>query len=135
MKLPHRTPIKKPSNVKSNDLLELPFAQYLAYMNVKFVRQFKPLKDRKYKVDFFLPEYNVIIEIEGGQWINGRHQRGYGFKMDIEKYNAITMAGYTLYRLTTDHFLKVAPKQYNCSGYSANLIKMIVEVHEDRKHG
>ena len=64
MKLPHRTPIKKSSNVKSNDLLELPFAQYLAYMNVKFVRQFKPLKDRKYKVDFFFPEYNCLIEIE-----------------------------------------------------------------------
>jgi very-short-patch-repair endonuclease len=134
MKLSHRTPIKKLSNVKNNDMLELPFAQYLAFNNVKFVRQFKPIKDRKYKVDFFLPEYNVIIEIEGGQWINGRHQRGIGFKVDIEKYNTITMAGYTLYRLTTDHFLKVGLKQYACVGYSANLVKHIMEIHENRKN-
>lgn len=45
------------------------------------------------------------------------------------------MAGYTLYRLTTDHFLKVRPKQYNCAGYSASLVKLIIEIHEDRKHG
>lgn len=122
-----KTPRKKGSIIKNNDVLEQPFASYLAYMNINFVRQFKPLKDRKYKVDFYLPDYNIIIEIEGGQWIQGRHQRGTGFRLDIEKYNALTFAGYGILRLTTDHFLKVGARQYNVAGYSKNLIKDIVE--------
>ena len=50
--------------------LEDPFAQWLSFKNIKFVRQFKPFDDRRFKCDFFLPDYfcqfhmNHIIELE-----------------------------------------------------------------------
>lgn len=127
MKLPYRTPkqFSKPKHVKNNDVLELPMAQFLSFNNVNFVRQYKPIPKRLYRCDFYLPDYNVIIEIEGGQWIHGRHQRGYGMQKDIEKYNLLTLLGYRLLRLTTDHFMKVGNNQYAVNGYSAQLIKDI----------
>ncbi len=109
--------------------LEDPFAQWLVFKNIKFVRQFKPFKDRRYACDFYLPDYNVVIEIEGGQWINGRHQRGAGYKNDIEKYNLITLSGYKIVRLTTDHFMRISKDSYTVSGYSAKIIDLIMENH------
>ena len=112
--------------VSANKKLEEPFARYLIFRNIKFVRQFKPFEKRKYKCDFYLPEYNTIIEIEGGQWSNGRHTRGKGFQLDIEKYNKLTLAGYKVYRLTTSHFQKTGMNEFACVGYAANLINEIV---------
>jgi very-short-patch-repair endonuclease len=105
--------------------LEDPFAQWLSFKNIKFVRQFRPFKERRFSCDFLLSDYNVIIEIEGGQWINGRHQRGTGYKNDIEKYNMITLAGYKILRLTTDHFMRISKDSYAVSGYSSKIIDMI----------
>ena len=110
--------------------LEDPFAQWLSFKNIKFVRQFRPFKERKFSCDFLLSDYNVIIEIEGGQWINGRHQRGTGYKNDIEKYNMITLAGYKILRLTTDHFMRISKDSYAVSGYSSKIIDMIQENHK-----
>jgi very-short-patch-repair endonuclease len=107
--------------------LEDPFAQWLSFKNIKFVRQFRPFKERRFSCDFLLSDYNVIIEIEGGQWINGRHQRGTGYKNDIEKYNMITLAGYKILRLTTDHFMRISKDSYAVSGYSSKIIDMIQE--------
>jgi very-short-patch-repair endonuclease len=107
--------------------LEDPFAQWLSFKNIKFVRQFRPFKERRFSCDFLLSDYNVIIEIEGGQWINGRHQRGTGYKNDIEKYNMITLAGYKILRLTTDHFMRISKDSYAVSGYSSKIIEMIQE--------
>ena len=112
---------------KKKGQLEDPFAQWLSFKNIKFVRQFQPFKDRCFKCDFFLPDYNVVIEIEGGQWINGRHQRGTGYKNDIEKYNMITLAGYKILRLTTDHFMRISKDSYAVSGYSSKIIDLIME--------
>jgi len=132
MKLPHRTPKTKSASVKNDAVLEEPFAKFLVFKNVKFVRQYKPIPTRLYKSDFYLPDFNLIIEIEGGQWVNGRHQRGYGFKQDIEKYNALTLAGYKILRLTTDHFLRIGQKDYMVSGYSASLLDKIFESWGER---
>jgi very-short-patch-repair endonuclease len=107
--------------------LEDPFAQWLSFKNIKFVRQFRPFKERRFSCDFLLSDYNVIIEIEGGQWINGRHQRGTGYKNDIEKYNMITLAGYKILRLTTDHFMRISKDSYAVSGYSSKIIDLIME--------
>jgi len=127
LKLPNRTPIKKPApGVKRNLVLEEPFAQWLSFKGIKFVKQFKPIDGRNFRCDFYLPDYNTIIEIEGGQWVNGRHQRGFGFKQDIEKYNEIAFAGYHLIRLTTDHFMRTSAKSYMVSGYSATILDRII---------
>ena len=117
---------KKIIPVSANKKLEEPFARYLIFRNIKFVRQFKPFEKRKYKCDFYLPDYNTIIEIEGGQWIGGRHTRGKGFQNDIEKYNKITLAGFKVLRLTTNHFQKIGVNQFACVGYAAKLLEEVI---------
>lgn len=132
MKLPHRTTKNQSPTitVKRNNQLEDPFAQYLTFCNINYIRQYAPFKERRYRCDFYLPKYNVIVEIEGGQWVNGRHQRGAGFIGDIEKYNALTLAGYRVLRLTTDHFMRISKDTYIVSGYSSKLLYKIIKAFE-----
>lgn len=111
--------------------LENAFAQWLTFKNISYIKQYQAIKDRRYKCDFYLPKWKVIIEIEGGQWIQGRHQRGMGFKNDMEKYNTLVLNGYKVLRLTTDHFIRTGPKSYSIGGYSAKLVDMLAEAYNN----
>ena len=37
--------------------------------------------------DFAWPGAKVALEVEGGTWTHGRHNRGVGMEKDAEKYN------------------------------------------------
>lgn len=56
---------------------------------------------RKWRIDYALPEISFGIEIEGGLWGQGRHNRAQGYTNDCEKYNAATAAGWRIYRITS----------------------------------
>jgi len=53
---------------------------------------------RKWLIDYAWPNVNLAVEIEGGIWSKGRHIRPAGFLRDMEKYNSLTSAGWTLLR-------------------------------------
>lgn len=57
-------------------------------------------RERDWRCDFVWPEQRIVLEVEGGVWTQGRHTRGDGFAKDLEKYNALTGAGWTLYRVS-----------------------------------
>lgn len=57
---------------------------------------------RRWRFDFALPQARVAVEIEGGVWCQGRHNRGAGFVSDCEKYLAAALAGWTVFRLTRE---------------------------------
>lgn len=59
---------------------------------------------RKWQVDFLWREERLVVEVEGGQFIRGRHQRPLGFAEDCTKYNELTRMGIRLLRFTTSHF-------------------------------
>jgi len=40
------------------------------------------------------------MEIEGGIWLQGRHNRAEGFLADIDKYFEATLAGWIVLRLS-----------------------------------
>lgn len=78
------------------------FTDWLSCNGIAFVREYKFCKQRKWKNDYFLPDLNLAIEVEGGVWSGGRHVRGQGYLNDMEKYNALTMADIKLLRIDTD---------------------------------
>ena len=55
---------------------------------------------RKWRADFAHLEGKVLIEIEGGTWVAGRHSRGAGYAGDCEKYMEATLLGWRIIRLT-----------------------------------
>lgn len=58
---------------------------------------------RRWRFDFTWPDAKLALEIEGGTWSDGRHVRGSGYRADVEKYNAATLAGWRVIRATAEH--------------------------------
>jgi len=54
---------------------------------------------RRWRADFAHVESRTLIEIEGGIYVNGRHNRAAGFAADLEKYLEACLAGWRVVRL------------------------------------
>lgn len=63
-------------------------------------REYRFHPERKWRADFAQIESRTLIEIEGGLWIRGRHNRPQGFAADAEKYLEAALAGWRVLRLT-----------------------------------
>ena len=59
--------------------------------------RFDPI--RRWRADFAHLESRTLIEIEGGIYINGRHNRPAGCAADLEKYLEASLAGWRVIRL------------------------------------
>lgn len=75
-------------------------------------------KGRNWRCDFAWPELRLIVEVEGGVYTQGRHVRPSGFTKDIEKYNAIAAAGWTLQRFS---------RREVTSGEALNVIQRVID--------
>lgn len=64
------------------------------------VEEFKFHPVRRWRIDLCWPDQKLALEIEGGVFTNGRHVRPIGFIKDLEKYNALSILGYSLLRFT-----------------------------------
>lgn len=81
-----------------HNLIPTPVAEY------KFAKEMK----RQFRFDYCYPEKKIAIEIEGGVWINGRHNRPSGFIKDMEKYNIACLLGYRILRFTIQDLKKIS---------------------------
>ena len=61
---------------------------------------------RKWRFDFAWPHVLLAVELEGGQWIGGRHNTAIGLQGDCEKYNAAQLRGWLVLRYTTSDLEK-----------------------------
>lgn len=57
---------------------------------------------RKWRFDLAWPAAMVAMEIDGGVWTRGRHNRPAGFLRDMEKINAAVVLGWRVVRTTPD---------------------------------
>lgn len=86
-----------------------------------FFRNIAFAPGRKWKADFIWPDQKLMVEIEGGIYVGGRHVQPVGYQKDCEKYNAAILLGWHLFRFTDIH-LK--------NGYA---LKTILEFFEREK--
>ncbi|MBU6303779.1 MAG: hypothetical protein KGS60_19705 [Verrucomicrobia bacterium] len=57
---------------------------------------------RRWRADFAHLPSRSLIEIEGGIWVLGRHNRAAGFNADLEKYLEAGLLGWRVFRLGPD---------------------------------
>lgn len=88
---------------------ELTLAAQLEQAGIPFGTEVLIAKPRKFRWDFIVadnlnsdpPERTILVEIEGGTWIAGRHVQGAGFESGCEKQALAVLAGYRVFRATT----------------------------------
>lgn len=78
---------------------------------------------RKWRADFAIPSAKILIEIDGGIWMQGRHNRPAGFEADQIKRNAAAALGYLCL-----HFL---PKHV-ASGYFIETVRGAIAAQEGK---
>src|SRR4051812_23319814 len=79
--------------------------------------RFDPL--RRWRFDFAVVDKKLGIEVEGGTWTNGRHNRGSGMAADCIKYANAVLQGWAILRFTTEQVI---------SGYAIDTILQYLEM-------
>ena len=97
---------KKPQNKKKQPETDLFTVICKTDMGIEVVKEFLFHPTRKWRFDYAVPEHKIAIEVEGGVYTRGRHVRPQGFLGDIEKYNAGTLLGWRIFRVTPDDLLR-----------------------------
>ena len=80
---------------------EAMLCQQLNVMNIEFTQEFRFNPDRRWKADFRIDGFPILVEVEGGVHCNGRHTRGVGYTADCEKYSVAAAMGWFVIRGTT----------------------------------
>jgi len=70
--------------------------------------EFRFDSDRLWRFDFAWPAHKLAIEIDGGLWVDGAHNRGAALLKQYEKSNAATLAGWRVLRYAPDQLAQAA---------------------------
>ena len=92
------------------------------FPGVEFEYNFHPT--RRWRFDAAWPHAKIALEIEGGVWIQGRHNRPSGFLRDVDKYNEAGILGWRIFRVTP---------QQGKNGQAIVLLERIFEKRIDAK--
>lgn len=75
-------------------------AIHLRARGIAFEREYRFAPPRRWRADFRIGE-RLLVEVEGGIWVQGRHNRASSIEADFAKYNAATVLGFTVLRYST----------------------------------
>jgi len=90
----------KRNNEKRTELESLFAFQVKALSFPEPVREYRFHDTRKFRFDFAWPDFKFAFEADGGEWINGAHNRGKGMANDYEKMSEALLLGWDVYRAT-----------------------------------
>jgi len=83
------------------EALEDAFAlQILAHFLPAPIREYPFHPRRRWRFDFAWPEQMVAVEVDGGEWVQGRHWRPKGVSEDREKAIAADRLGWRVLHFT-----------------------------------
>lgn len=71
--------------------------------------------ERQWRFDLAWPKHKVALEIEGGVFKRGgggRHNRGAGFRNDLEKYSEAAVRGWTVIRVLPEQLCELRTLQW-----------------------
>lgn len=54
---------------------------------------------RQFRADLCWPDARLIVEVDGGTWVGGRHTTGAGYARDCVKANLAVLAGWRVVRV------------------------------------
>jgi very-short-patch-repair endonuclease len=79
--------------------LEETFAWQLQAAGVcPWEREYRFAPPRRWRSDFAWPAQMLLVEVDGGGWVYGRHNRPQGQQKDFEKHNEATVRGFRVLR-------------------------------------
>jgi very-short-patch-repair endonuclease len=76
---------------------------------------------RRWRFDYAWVEHKIAVEIEGGTFRQGRHNRPVGYAKDCEKYNEAQYQGWRVFRFTSEQVLNGF-----CSDFLETRIKVLL---------
>lgn len=65
-----------------------------------WIEEYKFHPSRRWRFDFCHPDKKIAVEINGGVWAYGRHNRAASYIKDMEKLNAAQMQGWRVFQYT-----------------------------------
>ena len=74
--------------------------------NKEVISEYRFHPTRKWRFDYAIPEFKIAIEIDGGVFIQGRHNRGSGYVKDMEKFNEAAILGWRILKFTPQQIKK-----------------------------
>lgn len=66
-----------------------------------FEKEYRFLKNRRFRFDFCWPDIKFAVEIDGNVYHHSRHTSGAGYTKDCEKFALAAIEGYRVIRCTT----------------------------------
>lgn len=78
------------------------FATYwdALYPDIDLHEEHKFLEDRKFRFDFANLESKIAIEINGGNWVGGRHTNALALEKEYEKFSLAAREGWRIFVLS-----------------------------------
>jgi hypothetical protein len=98
-----KTKISEPDRSKFSKW-ELAFAELWDeyYPNIDLYFNYTFIPPRRFRFDFASIDSKVAIEINGGNWIRGRHTRASNLSNEYEKLNLATLNGWRVFVLSPE---------------------------------
>lgn len=108
MTLPKTTkPITKPRKLPKSKKTRQKQPKYDAFclllrqhLGVEVVAEHRFHHTRMWRFDYAIPSHRIAIEIDGGVWIEGRHNRPKGYIADLDKFNNAAALGWRVLKFT-----------------------------------